>query len=246
MTGPKRSYGYRPDLPDFRDHIAAVSHALAHKLPRQVDLRAGMPPVYDQGELGSCTGNALAAAVQHADPERGQPSRLFIYYAERVIEHTVAHDAGACIRDGIKALASVGVCAEAEWPYDVAKFKTKPAAKCYEDAQAGKIAAYHRITSLSTLKASLAAGHPVVIGFTAYESFESEEVANTGVLELPAEGESVLGGHAVLVVGYDDDAERVIVRNSWGAEWGQAGYFTMPYAYLTNPGLAADFWQIVK
>ena len=83
-----------------------------------------------------------------------------------------------------------------------------------------------------------------MFGFTVYESFESQEVAKTGVVPMPAPGEQVVGGHAVLAVGYDDSAQTFMVRNSWGTGWGQAGYFTMPYAYLTTRGLSSDFWTI--
>ncbi len=240
----KRNYTWRPDLPDHRDHLFA--HDAAAALPAHVDLRPQMPPVYDQGQEGSCTGNAWAALIQHLYPAHGEPSRQFIYRAERVIEGTVRSDSGAQIRDGAKALAMVGVCAETEWPYDKAHFATKPPPKVYADALKNTISAYARVTTLDGIKASLADGKPVVFGFSVYDSFESDEVARTGVMNLPVKGEKLLGGHAVLIVGYDDVSQRVIVRNSWGDQWGQAGYFTMPYAYVTNRSLSDDFWQVTK
>ena len=244
-----RGYGWQKDLPDQRDFsYAAPAPALA-PLPGKVDLRAQCPPVYDQGQLGSCTANAIAAAIQFDRLKQKladfTPSRLFIYYNERVMEHSVASDSGAQIRDGIKSVAKQGDCPETEWPYAVAKFKTKPAAACYKDALQYKAVSYQRVTqSLGQLKGCLASGWPFVFGFTVYESFESAAVAKSGHAPLPASGESVVGGHAVVGVGYDDAKQRFTVRNSWGAGWGMKGYFTLPYAYVTGTDLASDFWTI--
>jgi C1A family cysteine protease len=173
------------------------------------------------------------------------PSRLFIYYNERVIEGTVGSDSGGQLRDGIKSIAKQGVCPETEWPYVITQFATKPPAQSFTDALQNTAVSYQRVAqSLSQFKGCLASGYPFVFGFTVYESFESPAVAQSGNAPLPASGEKSLGGHAVLAVGYDDTAQQFIVRNSWGPAWGQAGYFTLPYAYLTDPGLASDFWTI--
>jgi C1A family cysteine protease len=243
----KRRYTWKPDLPDHRDFLFESS-ALA--LPPAVDLRPQCPPVFDQGQLGSCTGNALAGAMGFLHRkllnDETAFSRLFIYYNERVIEGTVRQDAGAMIRDGVKSLANSGVCSETDWPYNIAKFKTKPSKKCFTDAAANKIAVYTRLSTLDDMLQCLAAGFPFVFGFTVYDAFESDAVARTGVLNLPAKGEQVLGGHAVMAVGYDMAAQRLIVRNSWGSGWGQAGYFTMPFAYVTNRNLSDDFWTLRK
>ncbi len=245
-----KRYGWTPDLPDARDHMYAAPVEMMAKLPAKVDLRPHCPPVYDQGQLGSCTGNAVAGAVQF-EREKQQlkpdfvPSRLFIYYGERVIEGTVNSDSGAQIRDGIKVVAKQGVPPETDWPYDITKFADKPSQKAYQDALQDKAVSYSRLTqTLSQMKGCLASGYPFVFGFTVYDSFESQQVAQTGIVQLPAAGESVIGGHAVLAVGYDDSQHRFIVRNSWGNGWGMQGYFTMPYAYLTDRGLASDFWTI--
>lgn len=246
-----RHYGWRPDLPDIRDHLyAAPLHALG-PLPARVDLRPQCPKeVYNQGELGSCTANAIAAAVQFGRMKQKLspdfiPSRLFIYYNERVIEGTVNEDSGAYIRDGIKSVNKQGVCPEPEWPYDISKFTHKPPAKCYRDALQTRATSYSRLVrSMTQMKGCLASGYPFVFGFTVYESFESEAVARTGEVPMPGMNEKVLGGHAVLAVGYDDSMGRFIVRNSWGPGWGMDGYFTMPYAYLTEENLSDDFWTI--
>ena len=126
-----------------------------------------------------------------------------------------------------------------------AKPAQRPTPACYKDALAHQVVSYQRVNpDLAQMKGCLAAGYPFVFGFTVYDAFESAAVAKTGVLNLPASTEQVVGGHAVLAVGYDDTAQRFIVRNSWGAQWGQAGYFTMPYAYLITGNLADDFWTI--
>jgi C1A family cysteine protease len=242
-------YGWVPDLPDNRDLTYAVSAKVAAKLPPKVDLRPNCPPIYDQGELGSCTGNAIAGAFEFELMKQKAvvfaPSRLFIYYNERVLENTVSQDSGAQIRDGFKTINQQGVCPETLWPYNIAEFAQKPSVACYTDAATHKSVTYQSVAQdLATMKGCLASGYPFVIGFTVYTAFESQQMSQTGVLNLPAKGEKVLGGHAVLVVGYDDSTSRFIVRNSWGTDWGMQGYFTMPYAYLTNPKLSSDFWTL--
>ena len=243
-----RKYAWIPDRRDERDFLFSTRIAVPVELPPKVDLRPGFSPVEDQGELGSCTANALAGAIEFLEIKDRAPffdaSRLFIYYNERVIEGTVGEDAGAEIRDGIKTLAKQGVCTEKRWPYNIAKFKKKPGCLCYSEAKKHKIGAYHSIQSLSEMKSCLASGFPFVFGFTVFESFESAAVAKTGVVPMPGSEEQVLGGHAVLAVGYDDASSRFIIRNSWGVGWGQSGYFTLPYAYFTNRDLSDDFWMI--
>jgi C1A family cysteine protease len=244
----KKTYGWKPDLPDQRDFTYKVTAPIA--LPPKVDLRPFCPPVYDQGQLGSCTGNAIAASVQFEqlkkkDPHAFMPSRLFIYYNERVIEGTVKQDAGAMIRDGLKVVNNQGACTETTWPYVITKFANKPVAKAYTEGLKYKTKVYARVLqNLNSLKTCLASGDPFVFGFTVYQSFESNTVAKTGIVPMPATNEAVLGGHAVLCVGYDDSTQRFIVRNSWGPTWGIKGYFTFPYAYLTNNNLADDIWVI--
>ena len=242
-------YGWLPDLPDHRDHYYAAVVERAAVLPASADLRAQCPPVYDQGQLGSCTANAIAGAIEFDRLKQSvvdfTPSRLFIYYNERVIEHTVDTDSGAQIRDGIKSVANQGDCPETEWPYVIAKFKTKPPASCYADALKYRVVSYQRLVPvLSQLKGCLASGYPFVFGFTVYESFESPEVARTGHASLPGAEERAIGGHAVMAVGYQDAKQWFWVRNSWGNRWGIKGYFTLPYAYLTDENLASDFWTI--
>lgn len=250
MAGSPNRYGWRRDLPDHRDRYYTAPFDLLEALPTRVDLREQCPPVYDQGNLGACTANALAALLEFdelraGNPEPWTPSRLFLYYNERALEDTTAVDAGATLRDGIKVAVRLGVCPEAMWPYDVARFATRPPQRCYAEAVRDRISAYLRIPqTLLQLKTRLAEGFPFAFGFTAYSSLETRQVAKTGHIPLPQAQDSSIGGHAVCAVGYDDADGMVIIRNSWGTGWGDGGYGYMPYAYVNDAGLAADFWTV--
>jgi C1A family cysteine protease len=243
MSKTNRRFGWIPDLPDYRDVMYSV--AAPAVLPTKVDLRDGCPIVYNQGSLGSCTAQAIGGAHQFNQIKAKAaadfiPSRLFIYWNEREMINTINEDSGAMIRDGIKSVVRQGVCHDTEWPYDVAKFTVKPPEPCYVHALNHQVLSYQRVSvALSQIKTCLASGYPIVFGFTVYESFQTEAVARTGMMPMPAG--SQLGGHAVMAVGYDDSIGRVIVRNSWGADWGDAGYFYMPYEYIANSNLCDDF-----
>jgi C1A family cysteine protease len=205
--------------------------------------------VFDQGHLGSCTANALAAAFQFERRKQGleawDPSRLFIYWNERDAEGTVSSDAGACLRDGIKTLNTLGVCPETMWPYDIGNFTFKPAEACYTEAAKDLVLQYQRVDgNLFGMGSALAGGNPFVVGISVFESFESDEVSQTGIVPMPGPNESCLGGHAVLVVGYDDSTRRFKLLNSWGEGWGDHGFFYLPYEYLID--LAEDRWVISK
>jgi C1A family cysteine protease len=162
-----------------------------------------------------------------------------------VIEGTVDHDAGAQIRDGIKAVAKLGAPPESDWPYDIAKFANRPPPQAYSDAKQDLVSAYSRVVQdVTQMRGCLAEGYPFVFGFTVYQSFEGASVAQTGIVPMPGTGEAVLGGHCVVAVGYDDTKRQFTIRNSWGTGWGLNGYCLMPYEYLINPRLASDFWTI--
>lgn len=251
MTRPRkiRRYGWIPDVPDQRDHLYAAPPEFLEALPPSTDLRRRSPAVYNQGQLGSCTAQAIAGAVEFDRLKQKLPdfvpSRLFIYYNERVIEGTVRSDSGAMIRDGIKSVASDGVCPEPEWPYVIRKFATRPSARAYKDALLDRAVSYQSLVQdMNQMKGCLASGFPFIFGFTVYQSFESPTVARTGHAPMPAWGERPVGGHAVMAVGYDDANQWFLCRNSWGANWGMKGYFTLPYSYLIQPGLSRDFWTI--
>ncbi len=241
----KKWYGWIPDLPDKRDYMySAIRPAV--RLPQEADLRGKCSNVENQGALGSCTANALAGNLEFldnmSDADYTDVSRLFIYYNERLVEGTVDSDSGASLRDGIKTLKKFGACWEYEWPYIIKKFDKKPSDICYKKAAAHRIKTYHRIMNLSEMLACLCDGYPFVFGFTVYESFESSKVAKSGIVNMPKADERAVGGHAVMAVGFTQKGKRFLVRNSWGADWGMDGYFTMPYKYLET--LAGDFWTI--
>jgi C1A family cysteine protease len=260
-----RIYNLKRDKPDHRDRLMAMPPV--SELPPALSLRAMMPPVYDQGELGSCTANAIAAALDaihamdhpasSANGETTQgmsqcgffgPSRLFIYYFERDAEGTVAEDAGGMLRDGIKVINRRGACRETTWPYDISQFKNMPPETAIVEAKDYKAIQYERVpVSTLMIKSMIALNLPVVCGIQIYESFESDAVVATGFVPMPNTlTEQCLGGHAVVIVGYDDSTRRFTLRNSWGAAWGDAGYFTLPYEYIQNPGFTSDAWAIQK
>ena len=242
-----RKYSWIPDTPDHRDLKYSLNAVVPY--PESYDQRTQDTAVDDQGPLGSCTGNAIAGSIAFENKQAGKapfkPSRLFIYYNERRMEGTIKQDAGAMIRDGIKSVASEGVCSETLWPYDISKFTKRPLSKCYTEARKHKVAQYARVPQTeAALKSIISQGNTIVFGFSVYESFESQEVASSGVMPMPAKSEKLLGGHAVLMVGYTKD--HYIVRNSWGTAWGDHGYFYMPKDYPINSDLADDFWVITS
>jgi C1A family cysteine protease len=246
---PRLTYGTVRDTYDARDHRYSPSLQI-EQLPSSTDLRPYCSPVYDQGTLGSCTANSIAFILEYAQirekaPTIFTPSRLFIYYLERDAEGTVGSDEGAQIRDGIRAVATSGAAPESLWPYDITKFAERPPAEVYSAASQHQAIRYQRVDQdIYHLKEVLASGYPISFGFSVYSAFESPEVAASGILDMPSPDEQYQGGHAVALVGYDDSTQRFTVRNSWGTGWGQAGYFTIPYGYVTNNQLASDFWSI--
>jgi len=246
-----RKYTLKADTHDMRDQIYRASIQSPSQLPKSVDLRSQMSPVVDQGQLGSCTANAIGSGLREfLILQEGKPlerlSRLYLYWHERELEGTINQDSGAMIRDGLKVLQQRGIAPENDYPYDITKFATTPSSESESDALNYRISSYHRVTDLNMLKASLAEGLPVVIGMSVYESFESQQVANTGKVPVPKRGEQNLGGHAVLVVGYTDTGKtgttgNLIVRNSWGEGWGDKGYCYIPYSFISK-GIINDMW----
>jgi len=240
IRNPK--YGWIPDLPDRRDFLYKVIAPVIGTPPNSVDLRPKCSPVENQGDLGCCTACALTGNLEFL--KKLIFSRLFLYYNERMIRNTQNTDSGASIRDGIKSLTKLGDCTENLWPYIINEFTVKPNQKAYTDALKYLVLSYYRIGALAEMKHTLSLGYPFVFGFSVYESFESADVAKTGIVPMPGKKEHLLGGHAVMAVGFNDNQEHFIVRNSWGKSWGDNGYFYMPYAYLENSSLASDFWTI--
>lgn len=246
-----RGYGYVNDIPDARDFTFQSVRPPLAPLPPSVDLRHLCSPVRDQGQLGSCTGFAIAVGMREFLEKKTsgkfvKMSPLFIYYEERKMENTVTQDAGAQPRDGMKILAKMGCAPETDDPYNIAKFKNPPSAKAVTDAAGFKVAAYHRVATLTDMQHCLAGGNGVVLGFKVYESFESAAVAKTGKMPMPRANEVVKGGHAVFAAGYKMDSKwpgggYLIIKNSWSAAWGDKGYFYMPFEYV-QPQWVMDGW----
>jgi C1A family cysteine protease len=250
LTPGGRALGRIRDLEDFRDfRFTAPAPTPAIALPPSVDLRPQLPPIDDQGPLGSCTAWASTAAWRHVLMKEGQPdmpvSALAQYYWTRQMEGTTKVDAGASIRDAIKTMVKTGVAPQDLWPYDPHKFATKPPVTVQREASRHQALTYERVTqSLTQMQTVLFSGYIIVFGFAVYESFESPEVAESGITPMPQPSEAMLGGHAVTMVGYNDEVRRVLCRNQWGQHWGQDGYFEMPYEYVMNSGLSSDFWVV--
>lgn len=206
----KRNYGWKKDKIDHRDKKfkLLLEHSVTY--PNECNLISNMPPVYDQSTLGSCSANAIGAAIkynlnkQEKDYEFN-PSRLFIYYNERKLENSIPYDSGAMLRDGIKTVNENGVCDEKLWPYDIEKFTQQPIEQCYTEAQLHQALSYESLnnSNINELFHHLSDGNPIIFGFQVFESFEGPEVAKTGILEMPKTTEQCLGGHAVLCLSED-------------------------------------------
>lgn len=175
-------------------------------------------------------------------------SRLFEYYGTRKIEGTTNEDSGASIRDAIKCGALYGVADESTYPYDISKFTNNPPSSVWTAAAGHKVTSYHAISDgdIQTMKATLAQGYLIEFGFQVYSYFMTADMASKGVLNVPSASEQLEGGHAVVLVGFDDTKKMFLVRNSWGTSWGLSGYFWMSYDYVANTNLCADFWTVVS
>lgn len=233
-----------PDKLDNRDYRYTITPKVT---PNLVDLRRYCTPIENQGNLGSCTGQAIAGAIELLNKRNGKHndiSRLFIYYYERLLLGTVNYDSGAYIRDGIKVTNHYGASLESHWPYDIRKFRQEPINEAKVDALKRKVTRYERVADFNGCINALSNGYPVIIGFHVYSSFMTNNVARTGNMPYPnTKRERLLGGHAVLLVGYDKRKKVFIARNSWGTGWGDKGYFYMPFNVI-NPNMSSDYWII--
>jgi C1A family cysteine protease len=254
-----RGLGRKADRPDERDYLIESAHIcsndgreIAAPLPVNVDTFAGLSlPVYDQGELGSCTANAgvlyrrfLAQKFSKYSSPDQDLSRLFLYYQERLIDGDVLDDDGSHVRNVFKVLASTGVCLESEDPYVPAYFASPARNNMPQELRSAsqyKIGAYHRVPDVETARSVLASGYAIELGFVVYESFE--DISGNGLMPMPKGGEQIIGGHAVVIRGYDDNREMFFLQNSWGLAWGSGGCFWMPYEFLSNSSLSQpDMW----
>lgn len=287
-------FGWLPDVPDQRDIPFRAVFRVPAQAPAKIDLRENCSAVEQQGNLGSCTAQALVGALEFLElrkdgraacaaptsenrklvrhrlgdggskiatsPRNGVSgrlapgadvensfrdlSRLFVYYNEREAMGAIMEDSGAMLRTGIKVLKKLGVCREENWPYKISRFKEKPPDNCYREAENHQVTAYQRLHTLAEMKACLAMGLPFVFGFAVYEHVMSEQVRKSGIIRRPRRNERMIGGHAVMAVGYDDAKKNLLFRNSWGSEWGKSGYGSLPYDYPESRELSDDFWCI--
>jgi C1A family cysteine protease len=256
-------YGWKPDTPDFRDHMFAVAPHDA--MPRHHQLPANlMPAIRDQGEQGSCTGHGAYGVATYLHHWSGQKtsdrlSPRFAYWNARVIEGTTMEDSGAEIRDVVKGVVKFGISTETLCKYNPRRYTQRPGAAAFKNALTETITSYQRIRNgdINAVKAALATDIPVIFGFACYANIDSPDLARSGLLTMPT-GE-MDGGHCVWACGFDDDlvigSERgaILCANSWGASWGckpegyaSRGYFWMPYAYAGHADLADDFWACTK
>lgn len=238
-------YHWTPDKVDTRDYKYQVNNKQQNAI---VDLRPYCSLIENQGALGSCTGQAIAGAIELLNKRNGKPtdvSRLFIYYYERALINTINYDSGAYIRDGIKVTNKQGAPLEKLWPYNISKFRARPIEEAITDASRRRVTLYERVNDHQGCLDAITNGYPVVIGFYVYSSFESSIVTKTGMMPYPdTKRERFLGGHAVLLVGYDKIRQHYIARNSWGPYWGDRGYFYMPFKVIQNINMSGDFWII--
>lgn len=231
-------------------------------LPRKLLLK-NLPDVYNQGPLNSCVANAVGAGVQVARRVNGHtpdfvPSRHFIYYYARKATGTEAFDRGSRISNAIKVVRTRGVCPEAKWAYDNipggpppdrkfpagARGGIEPDATAQAEAKPHAVVEWAPITvSAKNVRSALAFGFPVIFGFQVYRNMFGPS-GPVDLLHLPAAGDDKVGGHAVTIVGYDDDTKRFRIRNSWGTAAHQGGYYDMDYDYVLNTDYSFDFWTI--
>lgn len=251
MGNLNRKYGWKKDKEDSRDRLFHLPR-LQQLILDKVDMEPKMSPIYDQGSTSSCTGNATAAAFDHVHLDQfGKflyPSRLQIYLEGRRYEDSVGEDCGAMIRDVIKGIVKKGCVPESMWPFVEENVTKEYPETLLVEAEKHQAISYYRIPdgNLDMMLQTLSAGHPIVFGMVIFNSFETSEVAKTGIVNMPVRGDGAIGGHAVVLVGYDKATERFKVRNSWGKDWGQNGYFTAPFQYISNSGLCNDFWVLTK
>ena len=255
-TGKRYNVKRSTNVPEYHKMPKDTRTIQLARIPIQYNIMAtnslyNKLSIFDQGDLGSCVSNALSFIYSLLEYKQGNyinitPSRLFIYYNGRVIEKTVQIDNGLEIYDGISTMKKNGVCDEKLWPYVISRFATKPSVICYQKAMSGKVISITPIAqTLIALQTAISSGLPIVIGIDVYSSFENRTVSTTGIVPMPnINTETLLGGHCVVLIAYNNANRLFTFRNSWGRNWGAAGNGYLPYAYVTNSNLAFDFYTI--
>ena len=227
-----------------------------HDTVTKCDLKSKITQIYDQGQIGSCTANAVCQSMRMC-PKYANffPSRLYVYAKERITEgQKTLEDTGADAEDGLVQIRDHGVCTETSWPYNPDNANVIPPASCDQEASNYKVHSIGRICSdyatrqskINSIKKSIIAGIPILIGIEVYESFESQDVANTGVVPMPDPKEQCVGGHEILLVGFDDETQRFCFVNSWGPDWGDHGYGYLTYDFVTSPNYTTEFIMITS
>lgn len=238
-----------PDHRDllFKDFLKAPIDPKT--LPAKVDLRSEWGTPFDQGQIGSCVANSVAGCIRMTRKveklSNYDPSRLYIYYYGRKDDNfPTDQDSGMYIRSGYKGVNQDSVCSENNWPYIESRFSVEPNKVAKSAASQHKIFKYLSVTQdILSIKQCLADGYPISFGITVYQSFMSADVARTGMIPMPnTTKDTVVGGHAISIVGYDDTQKVFIIANSWGSSWGDKGFCYFPYAYVTDTTLSDDFW----
>jgi C1A family cysteine protease len=242
----------RKDPVDVRDYKFSSSSMATHHLeqaltlPKSISYRNQMPGVRDQGNLGSCVGFAVTAmkewqeTVENAkeilagkkDSRKGEEynlSEAWVYWNAKKIDPW-PNEEGTSIRYAMQVLQKIGVPCEGAWPYsDVDYGKPKSWSKLI--AKWAIIDSYWRVNDLNDLRIALTSG-PVVIGIPCFlEIFMAD---SSGYIPYPLNPNVIYGGHAICVVGYDDNSQQVIFKNSWGSDWGNNGYGILPYRYIND------------
>ncbi len=262
-----------PDFRDWHDDKKEIKELLKKTsvfekkdLPKTVDLRKWCSPVKNQGSLGSCTAQAAISLLEYyenrAFKKYIEGSRNFLYKVSRKLLKWEG-DSGAFIRTTIGAMVLFGVPPEEYWQYDEKNFDIEPTPFCYAFAQNYQTIKYYKLDTnkisptnlLKKIKKHLASGLGLIFGFSVYSSYTQAE--NTGKIPYPCEKERSAGGHALMAVGYSDNIEiknkncgektkgAILIKNSWGKDWGEDGYGWLPYEYILK-GLAVDWWTILK
>lgn len=242
--------GYLQDVAQV-DRSDLITTRSISDLPEQVDFRSWCSPVENQGTLGSCTANAAVGALEYLRSRRNYDpcdySRLFVYFNTRRLRGDTTNDSGAMIAECMAALLAYGAPPEQIWPYsDTDRWMEQPAAVIYEKAKIDMALQYSQLRGDAAILSALAQGFPVCFGIflpeKAYASAsQSGQIAYLSASDWQAQ---TVGGHAMLLVGYDLLRNHYIVRNSWGGDYGDQGYLYISFDLMQRAGHPDSFWAL--